>query len=157
MRKFIKISVWLCITMIVAAATVRDLSAQSAKSSDDAAVWNEYNAMKKMEIGAGAIELAIPVLGCAYAGDSKPCIIPGVVRVVSFVGMVASSVDYDPRSGTGLLSLFTATYLGSTAWGAYTAYRTADTGNANLRKKMGIAVTPGIESGSVGVGLAIKF
>jgi len=62
-----------------------------AQSNSDA--WLKYNAEKKSEFAAGALEFLIPVVGHAYAGDAGRGVVPALVSAGGLVIMIAGASD----------------------------------------------------------------
>lgn len=101
-------------------------AAQSADKASDIQKWNQYQAEKKSEVLAGVLELAVPVLGNAYAGQAMKRVLPGIVRVGGWVIMVASSVDdYDDYYGENAnkVLLGAAISTAGAVWGTVRAYQ----------------------------------
>lgn len=100
----------------------------------------QYEAAKKSEPVAAALEAMLPVLGHAYAGDARRGL---KSAVVSTAGLVAVFVtDNLTVARIGVLA-----YVGGRAWGIYSAYGTAMDANRALRERLGIppvglSVTP---------------
>ncbi len=104
-----------------------------AQATTDA--WVKYEAEKKSEFGAGALEFLIPVVGHAYAGDAGRGVVPAIVSVGGIVVLVAGASDLDATIATlGYLA-----YLGGRIWGIVSAVNTAEDYNANLKSKLNLS------------------
>ena len=108
---------------------------------------------------AAGLEIVLPILGHAYAGNAKRGLLPTAVSVGGLVGLVARiDIDIFGDSEPETLDyMLLAAFLGGRVWGVVSAARTANdhnrslsSGNANLS----LFPTP---DGRVGVGMNLRF
>lgn len=110
----------------------KNLFAQQTNSD----AWLKYNADKKSEFAAGALEFLVPVVGHAYAGDAGRGVVPAIVSVGGLVVLIAGASDLDATVATlGYLA-----YLGGRIWGIVSAVNTAENYNANLKSKLNLSL-----------------
>ncbi|WP_419938233.1 hypothetical protein [Candidatus Palauibacter sp.] len=119
---------------------------------------------------AGVLELFVPFVGHAYAGDVGAGLLPGVVRIgglgLAFVGagifaedVLAGVVEgeVDESGGLGLAAAGFLAYTVGTIWGTVSAVSTANRHNARLQESgglenVGLTVRPTRDGVLVGVG-----
>lgn len=97
-----------------------------------------YSSERKSEFAAVALELMIPMLGHAYAGNAKRGLTPLAVSAGGFILMIASGSQYPPNPGMATVGYLA--YLGGRAWGAVSAHQTASDHNAGLRRTPNITL-----------------
>jgi len=128
-----------------------NLFAQQSSSNE---AWMKYNADKKSEFAAGALEFLIPVVGHAYAGDAGRGVIPAVVSVGGLVVLVAGASDLN----AGVAAFGYLAYLGGRIWGIVSAVNTAEDYNANLKSKLNLSFNSmKFPQGKTGYGLTLSF
>jgi hypothetical protein len=128
-----------------------NLFAQQSSSND---AWLKYNADKKSEFAAGALEFLIPVVGHAYAGDAGRGVIPAVVSVGGLVVLVVGASDIN----AGVVTVGYLAYLGGRIWGIVSAVNTAEDYNSNLKSKLNLSFNSmEFPQGKTGYGLTISF
>ncbi|MHB8931074.1 MAG: hypothetical protein ACYC5R_10815 [Melioribacteraceae bacterium] len=128
-----------------------NLFAQQSSSND---AWLKYNADKKSEFAAGALEFLIPVVGHAYAGDAGRGVIPAVVSVGGLVVLVVGASDLN----AGVATVGYLAYLGGRIWGIVSAVNTAEDYNSNLKSKLNLSFNSmKFPQGKTGYGLTISF
>ena len=125
-----------------------------AQSNSDA--WLKYNAEKKSEFAAGALEFLIPVVGHAYAGDAGRGVVPALVSAGGLVIMIAGASDVN----AGIMGIGYIAYLGGRIWGIVSAVQTAEDFNNNLKSKLNLSFRPmkfPNETMGYGVTLTLNF
>lgn len=150
--------------MLVGLCLAPMISAQQRSASNNADAWARYNAEKKDEIVAAALEWVVPVVGHAYAGDVHRGLIPLAVSggglVLTVIGLSAQSCDYyDAYCGPNgaLVGIGLLTYLGGRVWGVVSAYGAAQDFNAALRQRLNLSAQLGREPGSVELTVGIPI
>ncbi len=123
------------------------------QSQDDALL--RYQAEKKNEIVAAALEFFIPVLGHAYAGNVEKGLVPAAVSVGGLVMVFITPHIFDIQGFYNFAWMGSLVYLGGRVWGIVSAYQTSEEYNAQLRKRLKISLVP-IRSG-LGVGISYSF
>lgn len=115
-----------------------------AQQTGDA--WLKYNADKKSELTAGLLEVLIPIVGHAYAGNAGKGVIPLVVSVGGIALMVAgaskeetSLLTGDVSTETGMIIGGAALYLVGRIWGVVSAVGTASNYNDKLKSKLNLS------------------
>ena len=106
---------------------------------------------------AAGLELVLPILGHAYAGNAKRGILPNAVSLGGFVGLVARIDPLGSSEADALDYALLAAFLGGRIWAIVSAAGTANdhnrslsSGNANLS----LLPTP---DGRLGVGMNLRF
>lgn len=122
------------------------------KSMNDA--WLKYNAEKKSEFAAGALEFLIPVVGHAYAGDAGRGVVPAIVSAGGIVVLIAGASDLDATVATlGYLA-----YLSGRIWGIVSAVNTAEDYNMSLKSKFNLSLrSMKFPQGKVGYGFTLSL
>ena len=112
---------------------------------------------RKSGAAAFGLELIVPTLGHAYAGDWKRGVLPAVFSVGGYVGLLAQADD-DGFVGDGAGAyLALGALLGGRIWGLVSAVGTANDHNRSLSSgnaSVTLLPTPG---GGLGVGMALRF
>ena len=93
----------LTVAVVCLAATLAFVRPASAQDNNSL-----YQVEKKSEFGAVGLELVLPVLGHAYAGDARRGLVPGLVSVAGLVVMLTGAGDLD----TGMMTIGYLAYLG---------------------------------------------
>ena len=104
---------------------------------------------------AAGLEMVLPILGHAYAGNAKRGILPNAVSVGGFVGMVAR-IDIFGEPET-LDYMLLAAFLGGRVWAIVSAARTANDHNRSFspgNAHLSLFPTP---DGRLGVGMNLRF
>ena len=119
----------------------------------------QENQGRKDPFVAAGLEIVLPVLGHAYAGNAKRGILPNAVSVGGFVGMVARiDVDIFGSSEPETLDyVLLAAFLGGRVWAIVSAARTANDHNRSLSSgnaNFSLFPTP---DGRIGVGMNLRF
>lgn len=83
-------------------------------------------------VAAGVIEWFLPTAGFAYAGDWSRGMLPNVVRIGAWVGLLATSNNPDD-SCEGSCQIWGTAVIGATIWSVIGAVRTAGDHNAGNR------------------------
>jgi len=115
---------------------------------------------EKQWVGALFLELWIPVLGHAYAGDARRGVVPAVITLggVGMIVVAVAGLDPATQYGTGLQLVFSG--LGVAAigkiWGMVSAVDTALDYNRRLRERVSptLALTP---DGRASIGVSLRF
>lgn len=104
---------------------------------------------------AAGLEFLLPILGHAYAGNAKRGILPTVVFVGGFVGMVARIDIFAEADALDYLLL--GAFVGGRIWGIASAAMTANEHNRSLSStNADLALLP-TPDGRLGVGVAFRF
>ncbi len=121
------------------------------------------------------MELVIPVVGHAYAGDACAGLTPALVSGAGLVGVVVglnlsvtdcetlSGFEFCTTSANGtVVALGWLTYLGGRAWGVVSTFDTVRRFNRDLEQRLGISlerVDPILKPSShgVSVGLSVRL
>ena len=127
----------LMILLLVAATS--PLSAQERNAN-----WAQYQDQKKSEVAALVLEILIPTVGHAYAGNWAKGLIPFGVTVAGYTTAFVGAAECADHTGdcTGgenakmLSGLIVG--IGGQIWGMVSAYRTAENHNNELRERYGI-------------------
>lgn len=128
-----------------------NLLAQQNTSNE---AWLKYNADKKSEFAAGALEFLIPVVGHAYAGDAGRGVIPAVVSVGGIIVLVAGASDLN----AGVATVGYLAYLGGRIWGIVSAVNTAEDYNTNLKSKLNLSFNSmKFPQGKTGYGITLSL
>lgn len=123
--------------------------------------WQRYNSEKKEPALAGLLEVIVPLVGHAYAGDISRGVVPtlisggGLVLMFASVGSAASGdlAGFTSTYGLGLLA-----YLGGRVYGVISAVQTANDFNNDLKRKLNLSIVPlRNPDNSFVVGLDLKF
>lgn len=128
MKKAVMVSVMVLVSYFFS----NQLLAQQSTSNEQLL---KYNADKKSEFAAGALEFLIPVVGHAYAGNAGRGVMPAVVSVGGLVVLIAGASDLDVT----IASLGYIAYLTGRIWGIVSAVNTAENYNTNLKSKLNIS------------------
>ena len=111
---------------------------------------------ERSNVLSGVIELYLPTVGFAYAGDWKRGLLPNALRIGSFIGLL-STVDFldDSSSSDTAAGLWVIAFLGTTVWAVVEAVNTANDRNRAVRaarSQLSVAPAP---FGGVSVGLRL--
>lgn len=114
-------------------------------------------AQEKSAAAAFGLELVLPIVGHAYAGNAKRGILPAVFYVGGFVGLVAQAEeDGFIADGAGAYVALGA-LLGGRIWGLVSAVRTTNDYNRSLSSgNASLTVLP-TPDGGIGVGMALRL
>ena len=168
-----------CIALVLAVAAVLVVSgtgfAQEAPHRSVSAVAPQSSG-EKSEAAAIGLELILPVLGHAYAGDAKRGILPAVVHVAGFATLILVAVENigdfplgdlfseseeENSGGNGLdarMYVGLAAFLGGKVWGVVSAARTARDYNRSLSSPPRASVVVGpAPYGGIAAGLVLRF
>lgn len=115
---------------------------------------------RKDPFAAAGLEIVLPILGHAYAGNAKRGLLPNAVSLGGFIGL-AARIDIDPFGSSSEAEaidyVLLGAFLGGRVWAIVSAARTANdhnqsasSGNANLS----LSPTP---DGRLGVGMNLRF
>lgn len=129
-----------------------------------------YLAEKKEAWIAVAAEWFVPIVGHAYAGDTKRGLLPAAVTVAG-LGLVVAGVDQsldglftDDNEGQALAIVGLTAIVGGRIWGIVSAGKTAGDTNRALRERLGLdaeglslapVITP-LGGARFGVGIAVR-
>lgn len=169
-----------CIALVLAVAAVLVVSgagfAQEAPQRSVSAVGLQSSG-EKSEAAAIGLELILPVLGHAYAGDAKRGILPAAVHVAGFATLILVAVENlnvsfplgdlfseseeENSSGNGLdagVYVGLAAFLGGKVWGVVSAAGTARDYNRSLSSPPRASVIVGpAPDGGIAAGLVLRF
>ena len=140
----------LCLTLAAFASQPTVVEGQQA-TTDTVFVGGE-----RSNVLSGVIELYLPTVGFAYAGDWKRGLLPNALRIGSFIGLL-STVDCldDSSSSDTAAGLWVTAFLGTTVWAVVEAVNTANDRNRAVRlRRAQLSVAPA-PFGGVSVGLRL--
>ena len=166
-----------CIALVLAVAAVLVVSgtgfAQEAPHRSVSAVAPQSSG-EKSEAAAIGLELILPVLGHAYAGDAKRGILPAIVHVGGFATLILVALENigdfplgdlfgeeENSGGNGLdarVYAGLAAFLGGKVWGVVSAARTARDHNRSLSSPpRASAIVGPAPDGGIAAGLVLRF
>jgi len=111
---------------------------------------------ERSNVLSGVIELYLPTVGFAYAGDWKRGLLPNAIRIGSFIGLL-STIDFLDSSSSSdtAAGLWAIAFLGTTVWAVVEAVNTANDRNRAVRlRRAQLSVAPA-PFGGVSVGLRL--
>ena len=109
---------------------------------------------ERSNVLSGVLELYLPTVGFAYAGDWKRGFLPNAFRVGSIIGLL-STVDFLDSSSDTAAGLWAIAFLGATVWAVVEAVNTANDRNRAVRlRRAQLSVAPA-PFGGVSVGLRL--
>ena len=113
---------------------------------------------KSPEVAAG-LELVLPILGNAYAGNAKRGILPAILRVGGLVAVIAADNvnGYMPDENDTQETIGIVAWVGGLVWGVVTAVRTANAHNRSLSSgnaNLSLHPTP---DGGLATGMVFRF
>ncbi len=130
------------------------------------ATLSRYQAEKKDEFAAAALELAIPVLGHAYVGDARAGLRPLAISLGGIaVWVVGESVGCQNellgscvnKGNDALILLGVGGYLAGRIWGIISAMDLAQTHNEDLRRRLNLTIQPTPSGVGLGLSYATRF
>ena len=149
---------------LAAAVLLTPAPAAAQDASDDALA--RYNAQKKDEFTAAGLEMTVPVLGHAYAGDASAGLSPLVVRGGDLILLIVGSQVgcRDEFGGTciregneALMWLGIGGYVAGRIWGVVSALELAREHNDRLRERLDLALVPTPEGAELVVSIPVSF
>lgn len=112
---------------------------------------------RKSAAAAFGLELVLPIVGHAYAGNARRGILPAVFYVGGFVGLLAQAGDDGfIESGAGAYAALGA-LLGGRIWGLVSAVRTANDHNRSLSSGNASLTLLPTPDGGLGVGMNFRL
>lgn len=150
----VRVGVTIALSVVMLAGTVY----AQERPADNALA--RYNAERKSEFGAAALEWVLPVLGHAYAGDAsrglKPLAVSGGGLVLIVVGLSMCQDEFlgtcVERGNAAVTLLGLGGWIGGRIWGIVSALDLAQEHNEALRRRLNLTLQPA--PGGVGLGLS---
>ena len=111
---------------------------------------------ERSNVLSGVIELYLPTVGFAYAGDWKRGLLPNAIRIGSLIGFFSTVDLFDSSSSSDdAAGLWAIAFLGATVWAVVEAVNTANDRNDAIRvRRAQLSVAPA-PFGGVSVGLRL--